>query len=128
MRLSSTSSGTAFSAKTVGQAPWYGEGVSGGNAEHLLSIGSDAKPSGAWQTEPVRRMLFWWRVRLNERQCAVVRACERGSQTVRVQSVVLCRQLPNTYEAPVCQGPKEVRRKIKGLPLLGFTLRRSRLV
>ena len=25
---------------------------------------------------------------------------------------------PNTYEAPVCQEAKEVRRKIKGLPLL----------
>ena len=25
----------------------------------------------------------------------------------------------NTYEAPVCQGTKEVRRKEKGLPLLG---------
>jgi hypothetical protein len=35
---------------------------------------------------------------------------------------------PNTYEAPVCQGTKEVRRKIKGLPLLGSRCGRSRLV
>jgi hypothetical protein len=25
--------------------------------------------------------------------------------------------MPNTYEAPTCQGTKEVRRKSKGLPL-----------
>ena len=37
----------------------------------------------------------------------------------KFKPVVFCRRLPNTYEAPVCQGTKEVRRKIKGLPLLG---------
>jgi hypothetical protein len=35
---------------------------------------------------------------------------------------------PNAYEAPTCQAAKEVRRRIKGLPLLGFMLNRLRLV
>jgi hypothetical protein len=35
---------------------------------------------------------------------------------------------PNTYEAPTCQEPNEVRRKKEGLPLLGFMLSRPRLV
>ena len=32
------------------------------------------------------------------------------------------KETPNPYEAPACQGTKEVRRKSKGLPPLEFTL------
>jgi hypothetical protein len=69
----------------------------GGSFQAIRVIGSGwyPEPCAAWQTEPVQRMLVWSKVPVNERRRVVIRACGCASQRERIESVVLCRQLPN---------------------------------
>ena len=54
----------------------------------------------AWQSERVRRMLAWWKPRRNVKAACDCLAMHAWLQMRRLESVVLCRQLPNNRINP----------------------------